>query len=119
MIDLAALGVRVRQDLETYEIPAHDPTALGSPLPRDWFEQGLADMRVALVAPYLAEVEDFDEAQGGRFSRQVPIVADDGGAMLLAYDPGPQDDFALVGREGNQLKIYNIRGDAVGCFLSR
>ena len=95
------------------------PDALGSPLPREWFEDGLAEMRAALVKPYLADVLDFDAARGGEFIRQVPIVADDGEAMLLAYDPGDDADFALVGREGSSLKIYSIRGDAVGCFLSR
>lgn len=117
--DLHALGLRVRQDLDAYEIPAHHPEALGSPLPREWFERGLAEMRAALVEPYLAEVQDFNAAQGGAFTRQVPIVADDGDIMLLAFDPRPDNDFALVGREGDLLKIYNIRGDAVGCFLSR
>ena len=116
--ELHALRARVLRDIETYDIPSPHPDALGSLLPRDWFERGLAEMRAALVEPYLAEVQDFDEKRGGRFQRSVPIVADDQD-MLLAYDPGPDSDFALVGRENGQLKIYNIRGDAVGCFLSR
>ena len=119
MSDLQALKDRVRQDVDTYQIPAPHSEALGSPLPREWFENGLAEMRTALVEPYLAEVHDFDEARGGAFTRQVPIVADDGDAMLLAYDPRDDSDFALVGREGGSLKIYSIRGDAVGCFLTR
>ena len=119
MSDLQALKVRVRQAIDAYEIPAHDPEALGSPLPREWFEDGLAEMRAALVEPYLADVLDFDVARGGEVIRQVPIVADDGDTMLLAYDPDDDADFALVGREGSSLKIYSIRGDAVGCFLTR
>jgi len=76
-------------------------------------------MRAALVEPYVAEVQDFDEARGGEVTRQVAIVADDGDVMLLAYDPRDDSDFALVGREDGSLKIYSIRGDAVGCFLTR
>ncbi len=119
MSDLQALKARVQHEVDAYEVPASNPEALGSPLPRGWFEDGLAEMRAALVEPYLAEVIDFDTARGGQFTRQVPIVADDGDAMLLAYDPGDDADFALVGREGSSLKIYSIRGDAVGCFLTR
>ncbi|MEN5144615.1 hypothetical protein [Brevundimonas diminuta] len=119
MSDLQTLKARVRQEVDAYEIPAPQSDALGSPLPREWFEDGLGEMRAALVEPYLAEVLDFDVARGGEFIRQVSIVADDGGAMLLAYDPGDDADFALVGREGSSLKIYSIRGDAVGCFLTR
>jgi hypothetical protein len=117
--DLQALKVRLQQELDAYEIPAPHPEALGSPLSREWFEEGLSEMRAALVEPYLADVQDYDEAQGGVFMRQVPIVADDGDTMLLAFDPRDQTDFALVGREGDTLKIYSIRGDAVGCFLTR
>ncbi|WP_426023466.1 hypothetical protein [Brevundimonas sp. PWP3-1b1] len=119
MTDLHTLRARVLRDLETYDIQSPHPDALGSPLPRQWFEEGLTEMRSALVEPYLAEVQDYDQARGGAFTRPVPIVADDGDKMLLAYDPRDDADFALVGREGDSLKIYSIRGDAVGCFLSR
>ena len=37
----------------------------------------------------------------------------------LAYDPDPEGDFVLIFRDAPQPALSNIRGDAVGCFMSR
>lgn len=75
-------------------------------------------MRQALVSPYLLEANDY-EADAGGASRSVIVVADDAQESLLAYDPHPDGDFVLVWRRPDQMALSNIRGDAVGCFLSR
>ena len=76
-------------------------------------------MKSSLVEPYAAEVDDFDKINRRAFSRSIVIVADDGANRLLGYDPSPDGDYAVIGREKGRLKIYDIRGDAVGCFLAR
>jgi hypothetical protein len=51
--------------------------------------------------------------------RTVIVVADDGDQTLVAFDPSPDGNFVLVWRREDRNAISNIRGDAVGCFLSR
>ncbi len=110
MLDLHALAERVRLDVETYEVPPHDPQALGMPLPTEWFAKGLAEMRGLLVEPYLVDVV----AAGGR----VAIVAEEPGHAVLAYDP-VAEEFALGALVDGRFGDWNVRGDAVGCFLAR
>ena len=123
MTDLQALADRVRHELDTYEIPEPHPEQLGAPLPASWFEENLACMRKGLVEPYWAQVLDYDPVIKGPSPRSVAIVARDDLGNYLAYDPKPSEDgfdndFAMVGTEADGLHIYNIRGDAVGTFLS-
>jgi hypothetical protein len=122
-VDLKALADRVRHELETYEIPERHPEMLGSALPPSWYEEKLTEMREGLVEPYWTDVVDYDSTKQAFFTRKVVIVAHDKFQNYLAYDPRPKvtafdDDFAMVGTEDGQLKIYDIRGDAVGNFLS-
>ncbi len=67
-------------------------------------------MRKALVEPY---VFDLPDASG-----QVIIVAEDEDVML-AFDPNPEGDFALIFRSADTLAPSHIRGNAVDCFLAR
>ena len=113
MVDLAALALRVRSDVETYVVPERHPEQVGSPLPSEWFEAGLAQMRAALVEPYWVEMLDGEEAL-----RKVAVVADDSGHALVAFDP-LTEEFVLGGWHDGRLGSWNVRGDAVGCFLAR
>ena len=122
-IDLKGFATKVRNELDTYEVPERHPELVGSALPGAWYEEKLAEMREGLVDPYWADVVDYDATKQIFFTRKVVIVAHDKFQNYLAYDPRPKvtafdDDFAMVGTEDGQLKIYDIRGDAVGTFLS-
>jgi hypothetical protein len=92
-------------------------TQLGASLPPKWVLARLAEMRAALVEPYRVEVMDGWTLPERPASRDVEIVADNG-AVLLAFDPNPEGDFAVVWRRPSGLALSNIRGDAVDCFLA-
>ncbi|HEY1929225.1 MAG TPA: hypothetical protein VGG92_17315 [Caulobacteraceae bacterium] len=109
----------VAAEVENFQIPEPHPLQLGSPLSPEWFEAGLAEMRQALVPPFQLDAKDYDTAPDTVLTRTVWIVADDTNGTLLAYDPTSEGDFALVWRHPDQDALSNIRGDAVGCFLSR
>jgi len=114
------LARRVVAEIEKYEVPLEPaPGQLGSQLPPEWFEAGLADMRAALVAPYQLEASDHDITPGAVILRSVWIVGDDNRGTLLAYDPTPGGDYVLLWRANSGHAVSNIRGDAVGCFLAR
>lgn len=110
-VDPNAIAARVLSDLEAYGIPEHDPRALGSALPPEWFVENLGKMRGALVKPYLLHLD--------WAARDVLVVADDKEGSLVAYDPCEEGEFALLLRENDQIYDCHVRGDAVGCFLSR
>ena len=116
-VTLAALARRVRQYIEGLVAPQPHPDQLGSALPPEWFACQLDEMRAALVDPYIVEVDG-----DGRFAqsapRRVAIVAEDKD-VLLAFDPDPEGDFALIFRSAAGFGLSNIRGGAVDCFMSR
>lgn len=117
IVDLTFLAMRVRREVNDFAILAPRPDQLGVPLPAAWFEEGLHHLRNALVDPYWAEPRYcWTESET---PHAVVVVADDAEDYLLAFDPTPEGDFVLVYRRGGELAITNIRGDAVGCFLSR
>ena len=118
MIDIQAVAERVRRELDDYEVPPHDPQAIGSALPSEWFRDGLASMRNALIDPYWAQIQagGFDETE---IFRQVLVVVDDQQSTLLAFDPNIEGDFSLLRRSMGTLYGCHVRGDAVGCFLAR
>ncbi len=76
-------------------------------------------MRDALVPPFRVDANDYETTPGSVLTRSVWVVADDRGGTLLAYDPNDEGDFVLLWRRPDQIAVSNIRGDAVGCFLSR
>jgi hypothetical protein len=117
-MDFQNLARQVRDEIDSFGVPAAHPDQLGKPLPPEWYEAGLLEMRAALVEPYSQEVADHHMRPGEVLVRTVVIVADDGDQALLAFDPNPDGDFALVWRPERENGISNIRGDAVGCFLS-
>ncbi|MDB5429461.1 MAG: hypothetical protein JWP35_577 [Caulobacter sp.] len=119
MQDANQLAQNVLREIDAFRPPPRHPKQLGVALPPEWFEAGVAEMREALVPPYPLQVLDYDSQPGAVIEREVWIVADDGDSTLLAFDPGPFNDFALIWRHEKGPALSNIRGDAVGCFLSR
>lgn len=119
MIDLAKLRTDIQQEVEGYPVPPpRDPAAIGSALPTEWFERGLAEMREALVDPYVTDAIWFDNVAQKRVTRPVAVVADDQGGHVVALDL-EGDEFELFFRSDDALHSMNVRGDAVGCFLAR
>lgn len=125
MVDLQILARTVRDSLDAYIVPAHGPDALGEPLPAQWFEAGLAEMRLSLVSPYWIGMRDRDPQSGKLVVLTVAVVADAGDDSLVAFDPSA-DEFVAVMRDldpDRERRVdavsCGLRGDAVGCFLSR
>jgi hypothetical protein len=114
---LEQIAEDVRAEVQSYVPPPPHPLQLGTPLPVEWYEQQLSEMRTALVEPYVLEVLG-DGRETEEHARSVVIVAEDA-EVLLAYDPDPEGDFALIFRQAARLILSPVRGDAVDCFLSR
>jgi hypothetical protein len=115
-VDPGSLAQFVRHEIEAFKVPAPHRQQLGSPLPPSWYVKQLAEMKAALVEPYLIEMSDGRVAD--REVRPVWVVAEDA-YILLAYDPDREGDFALIFRDAPQPVLSPIRGDAIGCFMSR
>ena len=96
--------------------------ATGNPIPPERIAAGLAEMRASLIDPYWVDVEIRDTfEQCGMSSgprRRCVVVADDRKGMWLLFDP-PEQSFVLARRTDTGLVTFNVRGDAVGCFLAR
>jgi hypothetical protein len=125
-VDLTRLAQDVSEELRAYVVPQRDGTEVGSPLPAEWYATGLAAMRTSLVTPYWTEMRDLDPRSGQLVILKVVVVADDGDGSLVALDPLSDGEFVLAFRDPDPDEARNIgvvscgvRGDAVGCFLSR
>lgn len=120
-ISLAGICQRVVTEIDTFVVPTPRPDQLGEPLPAEWFSRQLDEMRAALVEPYLVEIDADGRFPGGiskPLPRRVTIVAEDD-FCLLAYDPDPDGDFALIFKSASGFGVSPIRGEAVDCFMSR
>jgi hypothetical protein len=111
----------IEQEIASYVYEPH-PGAKGTPMPQEWVKQQLAEMRDALVDPVLRSVEIRDSV--GQLRGEVPpdfrecfLVADDGEGHELYFDPA-SNDFVLA-YSGDPPSTFNVRGDAVGCFMAR
>jgi hypothetical protein len=111
----------IEQEIDSY-IYQHHPQAIGTPMPEEWVTRQLAEMRAALVEPVLRTVSIRDSLAQIR-GEEVPIVrecflvADDKAGYELYYDP-TSNDFVLA-YSGEPPSTFNVRGDAVGCFMAR
>ncbi|MBW8303232.1 MAG: hypothetical protein K0M78_04685 [Brevundimonas sp.] len=118
-VDLAKIRADLEHEIETYPVPPpRHPDLVGSALPASWFQEGLTEMRDALVEPYLAEALWFDGLANERVARPVVVVAEDGQGHVVALEI-EGDEFELLRRVDGSLFSMNVRGDAVGCFLAR
>lgn len=114
---IAQVALRVAHEIDAYPIPEPSSDASGEAPPARWIAGRLADMRAALVEPYVLDVADGRDRKPAP-SRPVLVVASDAERALLAFDPDPQGDFAVVWRRPNGDVLSNIRGGAVECFLA-
>ena len=122
-MDLTAVRRRVERELAEYAYEVPDG-ASGNPMVEESVAEYLRQMKAALIDPYIAIVEQRDtDAQIGNSIpalRACAIVAKDNQqSSMLAYDP-VADGFVLVQDIGNdRIQSIGVRGDAVGCFISR
>jgi hypothetical protein len=115
------LREKIEQEIDSYNHEV-SPDAIGSPMSKEWVTKQLVEFKAALVQPTRRLVQISDTVQQMRLEvksemRECIQVADDREGYELYYDP-IQDDFFLA-HSGNPPATFNVRGDAVGCFLSR
>lgn len=120
-MNISELREKIEAEIRSYIYEVPDGT-LGAPMPMDWVSKQLAEFKLALVQPTWRSIKICDtvqQAQGKEKSelRNCVLVADDRHGYELYYDP-TQDDFVLA-YSGNPPSTFNVRGDAVGCFMSR
>ena len=120
-MDTRNLRRTIEQEIDSYVYQQH-PAAVGTPMPQEWVSQQLAAMRAALVEPVarLIEIRDSVAQMRGEDAplvRECLLVADDRGGYELYFDP-TSNDFVLA-YSGNPPTTFNVRGDAVGCFMAR
>jgi hypothetical protein len=118
---LTKLRIAVEAEIDQYVYDVPEGTA-GLPWSVDKVRIELAEMRGALVDPYWTEVEIRDtfsqvKEEQGKLLR-CAVVAEDRRGYLLLWEPVRRDFFLAQAREGVPC-TFGIRGDAVGCFLSR
>jgi hypothetical protein len=118
---LTKLRIAVEAEIDQYVYDIQEG-AVGLPWGDDKVSIELAEMRDALVDPYWTEVEIRDtyaqvKEEQGKLLRCI-VVAEDRRGYLLLWDPVRRDYFLAQAGEGVPCTI-GIRGDAVGCFLSR
>lgn len=125
-LDLARLANDVSEELAACVVPPRDPAAVGSPLADEWYATELAAMRSSLVQPYWTKIRDIDPGSQSLVILDVAVVADDAEGYLVAFDPLADGEFVLALRDpdpdrarGVEVVSCGVRGDAVGCFLSR
>ena len=118
---LSHLRQSVEKQIDEYSTSFPD-WAMGNPIPPERIAAGLDEMRTSLVDPYWVDVEIRDTVEQCRMSsgplRKCVVVANDRKGMWLLFDP-VEESFVLAQRTEMGLTTFNVRGDAVGCFLAR
>jgi hypothetical protein len=122
VVDLGALRRYVESQIDGY-IYVVPEGAVGQPMGQDWLKAGLQKMRESLVDPYWIDVRIGDTWEQIHMRveelemRRCAVVADDREGTLLLWDP-VTGEFVLASNHSGQLGTFNVRGDAVGCFLA-
>jgi hypothetical protein len=116
---LSLIGENLRKELDTFQAPVHPKGTIGGPLDSEWIVQAIEELKGSLVAPYMSSVSVNEYEQADSSPRDVVIVADFGAGWLLAYDPDPDGDYDMVRQVNGRMFLYQLRGDAVGSYLSR
>jgi hypothetical protein len=120
-LTLANLKTAVETEIARY-VYSCPPDAIGLPWSSEKISSKLAEMRNALVDPYWLNVELRDSFEQIALPEPVVqrcvVVADDRRGFLLLWDP-VKCDFFLAQRSDGLPTSIGVRGDAVGCFLSR
>jgi hypothetical protein len=119
-MDIGSLRTFVETEIVRYVYVAPQG-AVGKPMPAEWVSAQLAEFRQALVQPRWQAVKLHDTADqidaNPPILRQCVLIADDRKGIHLYYDP-EQNDFVLA-FAGDPPTTFMVRGDAVGCFMSR
>jgi hypothetical protein len=119
-MDISSLRAFVEREIERY-VYAVPEGAIGKPMSADWVGAQLVELRQALVEPRWQTVKLQDTPDQINANppvlRQCVLIADDRKGMHLYYDP-EQNDFVLALAE-DPPTTFMVRGDAVGCFMSR
>ena len=119
-LHIASLRAFVEKEIDQY-VYAVPEGALGQPMPAEWVNAQLAELRQALVEPKWETVHLQDTAEqvdaNPPILRQCVLIADDKKGVRLYYDPDENDFFLAY--VGNPPTTFMIRGDPVGCFMSR
>ena len=119
-MNIASLRAFVEREIDQYVYAVPDG-AVGRPMSADWISAQLAELRRALVEPRweTVQLKDTRDQWGADppILRKCVLIADDGKGHQLYYDPD-QNDFVLA-FAGSQPTTFNVRGDAVGCFMAR
>jgi len=119
-MNLTALRQSVEQDIAAYVyvVPAG---AVGRPMPQTWVASQLVEMKASLVQPIWRAVairDTFEQTkQVATELRQCILVADDRKGNELYYDPVVSG--YVLAHTGDPPTTFNVRGDAVGCFMAR
>ena len=120
-MDLSAIREEVEREIASY-VYAVPAGAVGRPASDAWVEAQLAEMSASLVQPiwrFIAIRDTFQQltAQSEPEVRQCVLVADDRKGNELYYDP--VENGYVLAHSGEPPATFNVRGDAVGCFMAR
>lgn len=119
-MDIASLRSFVEKEIDRYVYRVPEG-ALGTPMPQEWVRTQLTEFRRALVEPRWQTVllKDTPDQWNANppIERQCVLIADDKNGYHLYYDP-EQNDFVLAYAH-EPPTTFNVRGDAVGCFMAR
>jgi hypothetical protein len=120
-MDIRDLRRTIEQEIDSY-VYEHHKAAMGTPMPQEWAARQLAEMRASLVDPVPRSIEIRDSVEQLRgeappLVRECFLVADDKEGYELYFDP-MSNDFVLA-YSGDPPSTFNVRGDAVGCFMAR
>ncbi len=120
-LELSQFRAEILREIDRYVYEVPDE-AVGKSMPATAVSDALSEMRAALIDPYwtTVEIRDTFEQTGHKESlkRRCAAVADDGKGTVLLYDP-VEESFVLAQKGTDGLHTFGVRGDAVGCFLSR
>ena len=83
----------------------------------------LEEFRASLVEPYWISVEVRDSLEDIHrdppLCRDCMVVATDQAGMILAFDLEARGFVLITRSSSGGYETFGVRGDAVGCFLSR
>lgn len=119
-MNLAALRSLVEREIDTYvyEVPGE---CIGTPCSSEWVATQLTQMRASLVEPRWVTVQFKDSLEqinaAAPSLHECVLIADDHEGYELYYDPEAKE-FVLA-YSSNPPVTFNVRGDAVGCFMAR
>jgi hypothetical protein len=120
--ELNRLADAVKQEIDSYvyRVPEH---SMGSAWAGEKVDAAIEKMRACLVEPYWIDVEvrdTFEQVADIQAKKaRCAVVADDHTGVLLVWDASAQDYCLVQQQAGDSATSFGVRGDAVGCFLSR